>query len=409
MPEIEVYAYIDDNWDCDLSFDLYTRYDNRAFVGSLGRYLSSCGDIGWSLAQNPYPKGESNYYSYRDGSLLQSHNTDRVSFRNIGVLPSYLSSDLLKHHNSVREYIIIEKSLFSDVDEQMLTADYVYNCYKALTSSAAAYITDRKCNYNNAMKLIDTNLSLTASSFASDVLGVATWDNVIEGFSEEKIIKTEINSINALPTAPKYKGSRGIADFSDNNDGFGRYGFSERLNAGMSLLEKEGLLSVSLGKIPRGQKRGIVKKFDFPLDLTKTPILHFDVNIASLPQGVNAADVVVILKSDNRVLEVTGKIKEALWTGVYCDLSSFGGLNEVEEMMVLISSPEMDYEGPQVLISSIEALSTEYDDEQLAELFDPKVSEMGRLDRLREILIPLLVTLSIFSLAVFVIRRFARR
>lgn len=408
-PDAVIYTYIDDNWDCNLSFDLYTRYDNRAFLSSLGRYLASAGDIDWSLAQNPYPQGKENYYSYNDRSLMLTTDTDRVSFRNIGVLDTYLSSSFLKYNNVNREYVIIEKSYFSDSDEQLLTADYVYNCYKALNSNACAYITDRKSNYNDAMKYIDTNLSLTVSSFASDVLGVAAWENVIEGFSEENIIKTDIDRIDALPTVPKYKGSMVIVDFSGDEHGFTRYGFSERLKTGMSLLEKEGILSLSLGEIPQGQKRGIVKKYAKPIDLTKTPILHFDINIASLPQDINTAEITVILVSESKVIEVSGIANEAVWTEIYCDVSSFTGLNKVEEIRILVSSSDVDFDGPQALISSVEALSAEYDSEQLAEMFSPYDTDGGQIRNVRKYALPLLIITAFISLAVFIIRRFLRR
>ncbi|MBR5313804.1 MAG: hypothetical protein IKU45_00130 [Clostridia bacterium] len=407
--DAEVYTYIDDNWDCHLPFDLYIRYDNRAFIASLGRYLSSQGDIFWSLSQNPYPQDKVNYYSYRDSSLSVSPETDKVSFRNIGVLDTYLSSSFLKYNNSTRRYVIIEKSIFTDEDELMLTADYVYNCYKALNSNAFSYITDRKSNYNNAMKYIDTNLSLTVSAFASDVLGVATWENVVEGFSEEKIIKREINSVNTLPTVPKYKGSMVIVDFSSDEHGFSRYGFSERLNSGMSLLEKDGLLSVSLGEIIQGQKRGIVKTFDSPLDLSKTPIHHFDVNVASLPEGVASSEITVVLVSGEKTFEVVGVAKGAEWTGIYCDVSAFTELDEVEEIKILFSAGEVNFDGPQALISSIEALSAEYDSEQLVEMFYPTASETERFREIRKYAVPILIIMSTVCLAVFIIRRFARR
>lgn len=407
--DTEVYTYIDDNWDRDLPFDFGLRYDNKAFLDSLRLCINDYGNINWGVAQNPYPQGEQDYFSHSDTSLDTAVDSDRISFKNINVLDAYLKGENVTYNNSARDFIIIEKSSFSLSDEQTITADYVYNCYKGLNSAASAYITDRSCNYNNAMKYVDTSLSLTAGDFATDVLGVATWETVIEGFSEEKLVKKVITQSQILPTPPEYKGGLTISDFSNGNHGWKRYGFTEKITSGMSLLDKSGLVSLTLGKVSATEKKGIVKIFDDPLDMSATPILHFGINIASLPTDVSSALLTVSFISDDLIYEVTGNIKETVWTDVYCDLSKFEGVKKIEEITILVSSNVGEFDGPQALITSIEGLSSEYDDQQLEQMFSPADQELRQLETVKKYVLPVLISVLALSLTLFIIRRIKRK
>ncbi|MBR5322956.1 MAG: hypothetical protein IKU48_05370 [Clostridia bacterium] len=408
-PYVNVYTYIDSSWNEGLPFDLYTRYDNKAFLDSLDGYITSMGDIAWGLAHNPYPNYKEDYFSYNDTALKEEYFADRVGFKNIGVVINYLKSTALLYNNSSRDYIIIEKSMFSDMNEQEITADYVYNCYRALNVLASAYITDRSCNYNDAMKYVDTSLSLTASSFVSEMLGVATWESVIEGFSSKNIVRRNITSGAIMLTRPEIRGQIAFSDFSVSTDGWVRYGFTERLTAGYTFSERKDLISLTLGNVPDGESRGIVKKFDIPIDLSKSPILHFGLNIASLPTNVNYSQVTVSLISGNDVYEVVGRVKKAVWTELYCDFSAFSGINKVDSVSILFKAEENYYDSPQALISSLECMSCDYTDSQLLGFNVLKNDAGEAIVGLRRYLYPILSCVIIVSFAALVWRRAAKR
>ena len=408
-PYVKVYTFIDSNWNRGLPFDLYIRYDNKAFLDSLDGYITSMGDIEWGLAHNPYPNYKEDYFSYEDTELKDEYFADRVGIKNIGVMVNYLKSTALLYNNSSRDYIIIEKSIFANMSEQEITADYVYNCYRALNTLVSAYITDRSCNYNDAMKYVDTNLSMTASGFASEMLGVATWESVIEGFSNKNIVRRNITSGIIMFTEPDTKGKIILSDFSVDYDGWNRYGFTERLTAGYTFSDKKDLISLTLGNVPEGESRGIVKKFDVPIDISKSPIIHFGLNIASLPTNVNYSQITVSLLSGNDVYEMTGRVKKAVWTEIYCDFSSFSGIGKVDSVQILFKAEENYYDSPQALISSVECLSHNYTDAQLLEFNNSADNGNETIIGLRRYLYP---TLSVIILVCFIIlvwRRMAKR
>ncbi len=408
-PYVNIYTYIDSNWNRGLPYDLYIRYDNKEFLDSLNSYIGSMGNINWGLAHNPYPNYKEDYFSYEDIELSDEYFADRVGFKNIGVIVNYLKSTALSYNNTSRDYIIIEKSVFANISEQEITADYVYNCYRALNTLVSAYITDRSCNYNDAMKYVDTNLSMTASGFAAEMLGVATWESVIEGFSNKNIVRTNITSGGIMFTQPEVKGKIGVSDFSMSNDGWKRYGFTERLTSGYTFSDKNGLISLTLGNVPEGESRGIVKEFDTPFDLSKSPILHFGVNIASLPTNVNYAEIKVLLMSGNDIYELTGRVKEAVWTEIYCDCSSFAGIGKIDSIQILFTADENYYDSPQALISSIEALSRDYTDEQLWEFNNSVDTGDEIITKLRRYLYPILAFAIAISFVLLIWRRTAKR
>ncbi|MBE6671147.1 MAG: hypothetical protein E7593_02980 [Ruminococcaceae bacterium] len=406
---IGVYTYIDDNWDRDLPYDLYTRFDNRAFIDSFNRCVTQMGNIDWGLALNPYPAHVDDYFSYTDNTLNSSDETDRVSFKNLEVIVGYLRKTNILYSNSTRDFIIIEKSYFSNLEEKNITADYVYNSYRAMNLSVSAYITDRSCNYNNAMKYIDTSLSLSATHFAPDVLGASSWEGIIKGFSESNIIRTQITQSEIELTKADIKGSVVISDFSNNQHGWTRYGLTEKFTVGTNVSERSGLMTLSFGNIPNGESRGIVKKFDTPVDFSAMPILHFDVNVASLPTNVNHAVIKVVLVSSNSIFEITGSVNKASWTEIYCDFSEFSGKNKIEEIRILFVANENYYDSPQALISSIEALSYEYTSRQLENIVNPVSARDEILKNVKSYAYPVLTITLASAVFVFVWRRTSRK
>ena len=401
----KVYVSISNTWNKGIPFDLYTHYDSKAFLDSLNKCITSGGNINWGVSFDPYPRNITDYSSYNDNTLDNSFFSPRIGFKNINTLTSYLNSRYLMYNNSMRNVIAIENAVFSEFTEEMITADYVYNCYMAFNSDISAYITNRNCNYNNAMKYVDTSLSLTACGFATDVLGLAAWENIIPGFSAKNIERVKISTEDIMLTKPNIKGSILFSGFSSGTDGWKRYGFTEKMTAGSVFSGKSDLLSVHLGVFSEGESRGIIREFDTPADLSNTPIVHFGINIASLPSNVNYANIKVIFTSKNETFELEGKIKETAWTDVYCDLSKFRGINNIDSVKILFFADENYYDSPQALITSLRAYSTKYDDAQLDLLLNPVAPEEELVRSLKKYLYPALILILAVSSAVLIYRR----
>ncbi len=406
-PYIDIYTYIDDNWDKDLPFDLYARYDNKAFISSLSRCIADSGDIGWGIAQNPYPYLYEDYFSYRDLSIEREIVADRISFKNIDVVAKWLKSGQRQYIGGSDDYIVIEKTEFNKLDEKTVTADYVYNCYKAMSTDVSAYITNRNCNYDDAMKYIDTTFSLSSTRFASEVLGIATWGGVIDGFSESNIVKRKINRVELAVSDPGVKGSVVLSDFSKDKQGWEEYGYTERVVTDAILGDAKGLLSLDLGAIPKGESRGIVKRFETPYDMSIAPIIHFRINAAKLPMNIDQVNISVVIVSGNDVLQASGSINVGEWVDVYCNFGGFAAVEAVDEIRILFHASENYYEDSQIFISSVENVSTEHDSEALLDMFNPESAHEKKLENIRRYAYTVLGVVILVCVLLFVWRRTA--
>ena len=404
-PYIEIYTFVDDVWDKNYPFDLYTRYDGKAFLESLGDCISADGNINWGIAQNLYPYLYDDYFSYRDKTLGITEDSDRVSFKNIEVVTDWLKNNEKYYGGVSRDYIIIEKTFFSKLDEKEVASDYVYNCYKALNTHVSAYITDRTCNYNGVMKYIDTSDSLSYTRFAAEVLGVATWESVINGFSVDNIAKKNITRSQIELSRSDIKGSVELYNFGSDRQGWTSYGFSEKITAGSSLGDKRNLMWLMLGDVPEGESRGLLKEFPTPYDMSLTPIINFGINAATLPQNVSYLQMTVMLISGDNIYEVSGMIKGGTWSNIYCDFSEFTGIGKVDEIRILFYADENYYDSPQVFISSISGMSTEYDSETLFSMLNPEDVREKKLENIKNYAYPVLICVILVCVCLFVWRR----
>ncbi len=394
----EIYTHIDNNWDMNLPFDFYYRFDNSAFLQALNACISEYGNINWGIMLEPYPEKQKNYLAFKDTSLTKEIDSDLITFSNLEILNMFLSRSELLFNNAPRNFAIIEKTNFSDLDEITLAADYAYNYYKAMNLSASAYITDRNCNYKNIIKHIDSSLSLDTTRFALELIGEKTWEEAISNFSTEKIIKNTYAYSEFTPYLSDKKGSIDISYFSYDTDRWNGYGISEELTAEKEMSDRSDLLSVKLGQIPAGELRGIVKKFDSPFDMSLIPLLNFDVNIASLPPDTDTARLTVIITSENNVTEFSGIIQKAVWTEIYCDLSSFSGIEKVDSISILLSSKSGEaFDDPQLFISTIRGVSLEHSEEYLRSQFFVENEETKFAKFIKQYSIPALVTIICIS------------
>ena len=98
-----------------------------------------------------------------------------------------------------------------------MTADYIYNYYKAKCLTTDAYITDRKIGYNGVMKYIDTSLSSEETSFALDILNIRSWSEVIDNFNINSVVYKNLVHSDLTKTTENIMGKIDISNFSSIN------------------------------------------------------------------------------------------------------------------------------------------------------------------------------------------------
>ena len=387
-----IYTHIDNNWDTDLPFEHCERFDNKAFLLSLNNRISDYGNFNWGIVINPYPQNQKTYLAFADKNATNTSDTDTITLANIEVLSDFLNTQELLYNHAPRCFAVIEETAFEGLDEKTVAADYIYGYYKAKSLSAEAYITDRSISYNKVMKYIDTSLTNEKTEFALDVLKIGSWNDVIDGFNVNTVVHKNYTHSEFERSPENITGRIDISNFSTDTDAWSRYSISEELSAGKEMSGRIELLSVKLGQTLPGESRGLVKKYASPLDMSLIPILHFNVNIASLPPNTAGARLTVKFTSGNEIAEFSGSIDKAVWTEIYCDLSDFQGISNVNSVSITLSGENGEtFDDPQIFISSIEGISLEYDDEYLKDHFMAEKEKSVFKEIVQEHAIPFLI------------------
>lgn len=359
---VRIYTYIDSQWDEELPFDLYSRYDNRSFIESLNAVICDVGNFGWALAQNPYPPGNDKYYSFSDTSLTSDSETDAVSLKNLEVITEYMSLSRFSVAGAQRKIILLEETHFGHgASDEMITADYIMGYFKVMHLPISAYITDRKANYEKVLRYSDTDRALRNANFALGVLGYGEWESAIKDFSVDKLAVRSISEGTFLSKLSEVKGEVVLSDFAHGSDGWLDYSGEHMPKHGVTFVEKSDLLSVSAGNLSGGKRGGIVKYYADSRDFSLTPLLSFDAYVASLPSGVDRATLSVTLVSENDSMEISGIVKKDAWNSVICDFSEFSGIKNITEVRILLYAGEGAYDNhTQFFITQIEGKSREY-------------------------------------------------
>ncbi len=112
-----VYVSLDHFWN--LTFDpRYTKryYKGRDIVDYINGYSKEEGDFDWNIAYHPYPENLVYPDFYNDRSASFDFSTQRITFKNIEMLPAYLSRKEYLYRNNPRRIILSEQGFNSKGD-----------------------------------------------------------------------------------------------------------------------------------------------------------------------------------------------------------------------------------------------------------------------------------------------------
>jgi hypothetical protein len=112
-----IYVSLDHLWT--ITFDpKYPRryYKGRDIIDHLNRYSKLEGDFDWNVAYHPYPENLMYPDFYNDRSVTFDFATPRITFKNIEMLPAYLSQKEYLYKNLPRRIILSEQGFNSKGD-----------------------------------------------------------------------------------------------------------------------------------------------------------------------------------------------------------------------------------------------------------------------------------------------------
>lgn len=202
-----VYISLDQQW----GKSLYSKngYASKDILDEFNRNLKEEGNIDWGLAQHPYNYPLTSAKAWSSGGkaasyVLETENTPVITIKNLHVLTNYLQKpEMRTDDGEVRHLILSEMGYTSSQGQELQSASFVY-AYKVI--EANQYVdsmlfsreTDapeevsqglalgictlgggRKSIYE-AFKYVDTPEAAQYTDFALRVIGVSSWDQIIQ-------------------------------------------------------------------------------------------------------------------------------------------------------------------------------------------------------------------------------------
>jgi hypothetical protein len=187
-------------------------FAGRPFVDYFSRRAREHGDFDWHLAFHPYPENLFDPRTWNDQSATTNDNTPRITFKNLELLPRYLSRQATRYRGQPRRIILSEQGFHTpDKREGELwqAAGYAYAYYKTAQtpgidsfilhrhvdhgaegglnlglwtrnkSARSAAEPDRKKLSYEVFKAADTENWSRAFEFALPVIGIRSWEEIM--------------------------------------------------------------------------------------------------------------------------------------------------------------------------------------------------------------------------------------
>lgn len=101
----------------------------RDFLDTFARLVRERGDFDWHVAWHPYPEDLGNPRAWADKTVTHDDNSNKVTFKNLEVLPKHLERPELLFHGKPRRIILSEQgfhTLLNPEGEKLQAAAYAY-------------------------------------------------------------------------------------------------------------------------------------------------------------------------------------------------------------------------------------------------------------------------------------------
>lgn len=110
-----IYVSLDHFWTGSLRPEFPKRYyHGRDIIDNINAHALRDGNFGWGVAYHPYPEDLAHPDFYNDRSPAFHFSTFRITFKNIEMLPAYLSQEKLLYRGQPRRIVLSEQGFNSD-------------------------------------------------------------------------------------------------------------------------------------------------------------------------------------------------------------------------------------------------------------------------------------------------------
>jgi hypothetical protein len=383
-------------WSSSTSASLRGDFGARDFLRSFAEAISDGGDMEWALSYDV----SADSYAYSLASAEMSYDAKRISGANLEVLTGFMSGTDMTYNGTIRRIALVGSRVTEAHDGETLdkmTADYVFTYLKAMgNGNVIAYVPAHP--YGEAVRYIDTAEREEGCRKAIELIGKARFDELCA--LTNKLDGRYLGvwaAVDALPDG--IKGTLTLWSFEKGSDGWLPSLNCISAEGGVTYSGERDLMRVRLDRIGAGAYGGVSSE-GVRLDLTEAPYISFDVSVASLPEGVDCAELTVAVYSGQSVHMTTVTVYSGRVNTVVCDVSDFPYLSSCDRIAVYVSGTEgQDVSDPTLLMGSIRVHSTSLTDTELkASVLKPSGSR-GTVELKTVLIVSALALVSIVTLA----------
>jgi hypothetical protein len=112
-PSARVYLSLEHHWNVAYERNQFRTCTGRGLLEDFNRFAQMNGNYDWHLAFHPYPENLNNPRTWEDKSATPTPDTPRITFRNLHLLPAYLSQPDLLYYGQHRRIILSEQGFNS--------------------------------------------------------------------------------------------------------------------------------------------------------------------------------------------------------------------------------------------------------------------------------------------------------
>ncbi|MCR5264272.1 MAG: hypothetical protein K6D94_10385 [Clostridiales bacterium] len=374
---VRVAISVDGAYEDGYPTDMPYAFPTQAFITAFDRIISSEGSFDWMIELS-LDADDLTYVGDPEAQPSGSAGggSIEISINNFDVIDSFLDREQLKYRNAKRNMIVTAEG-------QVTETDFVYSYYCLDTifrdRTGMFLISGSSANsFRQVFNGIDTSGTKSVSETSRKALGIDEWNTAISDFDFKSVGKRVWKRRTLSSKIPNdIKGRYEISNFGSKD-------VTENIKSGPGCtgIEWQQEFSGRSGAIKAGFSMpdgrsvgGIIYRFEYPIDLSASPVITFDCAVESLPKNTDQVqlNIMLISESADTPVDITimGQLSRNGWQSAICDLTSMTkSLESIDAIRILISSYDGDPLGsPSLIIDNFTVCSAARDNNDLAEYF----------------------------------------
>lgn len=377
---LKVYIQFGDEWYCGIPAESLFRYDSRELLLSIGRAIKNGGDFEW------YPcfGTDTEYIASREKKTASlGYEVRKITPAFYPTLCNFMTGGDVTYNGGARPIMLLSENIrsFSADDEmrgvgngEISAAEFVYAFYRASCSDCKTinkFILTPSfdiAQHGDMLRYIDTSssLSYTEKYLAALDINAESWQQILgedpSVFTSSMRNISEATVLTSVPSTIKGSVSLWKIDSDGNTDGWSAAENCQTVTSA-SALGRHDLLMAEFSPSSKSVRKALYNRFEYQRDFSNFPFISLEVDLLSVPSGVDCAELCVVLTSGSGFIFANTVIMTGEWNEIVIPIGAFEGVGAVDGIKIFVRGidGQTDIGSSTLAISNFVGLSDRYD------------------------------------------------